>query len=97
MPELWANISADAMGQERMARLVQNDRKASGTQISTGYNHSMQKIMSEAHCVKTLSRWDPATAEVVSAGKMRLKLQFRQRYWAIENKNDLVLLCFLTL
>lgn len=89
MPDLWANISADAMGQERMVRLVQNDRNASETQIRAGYNHSMQKIMSEAQCVKTQSRWDPATAEVVSAGKMRLRLEFRQ---TANNKNDSFLL-----
>ena len=37
----------DARGQRRMARLVQDDRKATATQITTGYNQGLQKSISE--------------------------------------------------
>ncbi len=37
----------DARGQRRTARLVQDDRKATRTQITTSYNQGMQKTISE--------------------------------------------------
>ncbi len=41
------NASVDVIDQRRMGRLVRDDRKATVTQIITGYNQGMQNSISE--------------------------------------------------
>ncbi len=52
----------DVRGQRRMGRLVRDDRKATVTQITTGYKQSMQNTSLNAQHVKPRSKW-ATTAE----------------------------------
>ena len=48
----------DARGQRRMARLVEDYRKATVTQITTQYNQGLQKAISERTINGTLKQMD---------------------------------------
>ena len=82
----------DARGQRRMARLVPADRKATGTQRTTGYNPGLQKSISERTTRGTL-RWmgyssrRPHRVPLLSAKNRKLRLRFTQAHqnWTIED------------
>ena len=65
-----------------MARLVQDDRKATGSQISTGSNQGVQKSISEATTpCPTLKQMGyssrrPHQVPLLSANNRKLRLQF---------------------
>jgi len=46
----------NARGQRRMGRLIQDDRRATLTEITTRYNRGMQKSICEATTHTTLTR-----------------------------------------
>ncbi|MDF4294911.1 hypothetical protein P3465_23640, partial [Vibrio parahaemolyticus] len=82
----------DARGQRRMARLVQDDRKATGSQITTGYNQGLQKTISEPTTRPTLKQMGyssrrPHQVPLLSANNRKLRLQFTQAHqnWTIED------------
>lgn len=55
----------------RMARLVQGDRKATGPQITTRYNHSMVAAV-------CYSSRRPYSVPLLSARNRKLSVEFRQ-------------------
>jgi len=75
-----------------MARLVQDDRKATVTQITTHYNQGLQKTISEATTRPTLKQMGyssrrPHQVPLLSANNRKLRLQFTQAHqnWTIED------------
>ncbi|MDF4361740.1 hypothetical protein P3514_31165, partial [Vibrio parahaemolyticus] len=76
-----------------MARLVQDDRKATGSQISTGSNQGVQKSICEATTpCPTLKQMGyssrrPHQVPLLSANNRKLRLQFTQAHqnWTIED------------
>ena len=75
----------DARGQRRMARLVQDDRKTTVTQITTGYNQGLQKTISEPTTRPTLKQMGyssrrPHQVPLLSANNRKLRLQFTQAH-----------------
>ncbi len=82
----------DVRGQRRMGRLVQDDRKATVTQITTHYKQSMQNTISERTTRRTLkqmgySSWRPHRVPLLSAKNRTRRLQFTQAHqnWTIED------------
>ena len=81
----------DARGQRRMARLVQADRKATVTQITTRYNRGLQKSISEHNTSNLeadgLQQQKTMPVPLLSAKNRKLRLQFTQAHqnWTIEN------------
>ncbi|MDW1568537.1 hypothetical protein R7D93_25435 [Vibrio sp. YT-15] len=64
-----------------MARLVQDDRKATITQITTHYNQGLQKTISEPTTRPTLKQMGyssrrPHQVPLLSANNRKLRLQF---------------------
>jgi len=45
----WQKCLVDARGQRRMGRLIQADRRATLTEITTRYNQGMQESICEIH------------------------------------------------
>ena len=75
-----------------MARLVQDDRKATVTEITTRYNQGMQKSISERTTRRTLKQMGyssrrPHRVPLLSATNRKLRLQFAQAHqnWTIED------------
>uniref|UniRef100_A0AAR2J702 Transposase Tc1-like domain-containing protein n=1 Tax=Pygocentrus nattereri TaxID=42514 RepID=A0AAR2J702_PYGNA len=71
----------DVRGQRRMGRLVQDDRKATATQIITCYNQGMQNTISERTTRRTLKKMGyssrrPHWVPLLSAKNRKLRLQF---------------------
>ena len=90
----WAGRKClvDARGQRRMARLVQDDRKAAVTEITTRYNQGMQKSISERTTRRTLKQMGyssrrPHRVPLLSATNRKLRLQFARAHqnWTIED------------
>uniref|UniRef100_A0A3B3CGX4 Transposase Tc1-like domain-containing protein n=1 Tax=Oryzias melastigma TaxID=30732 RepID=A0A3B3CGX4_ORYME len=82
----------DVRGQRRMARLVQADRKATVTQITTRYNRGLQKSISERTTRRTLRQMGYSSrrsnrASLLSAKNKKLRLQFAldHQNWTIED------------
>ncbi len=81
----------DVRGQERMGRLVRNDRKATLTQITTHYNQVMQNTVSECTTCRTLKQMGcsrrPHRVPLLSAKNRTRRLQFAQarQNWTIED------------
>ena len=82
----------DVRGQRRMARLVQADRKAAVTQITTRYNRGMQKSIYERTTRQTLRRMGyssrrPHQVPLLSAKNRKLRLQLAQAHqdWTTED------------
>uniref|UniRef100_A0AAR2LKA7 Transposase Tc1-like domain-containing protein n=1 Tax=Pygocentrus nattereri TaxID=42514 RepID=A0AAR2LKA7_PYGNA len=81
----------DVRGQRRMGRLVQDDRKATVTQITTCYNQGMQNTISKRTTCGTLKKMGyssrrPYRVPLLSAKNRKLRLQFTRahRNWTIE-------------
>ncbi len=73
----------DVRGQRRMGRLVRDDRKATVTHITTGYNQGMQNTISEHTTHWTLKQMGfssrrPHRVPLLSAKNRKQSLQFTQ-------------------
>ena len=75
-----------------MARLVQDDRKATVTEITTRYNQGLQKSISERTTRRTLKQMGyssrrPHRVPLLSAKNRKLRLQFARAHqnWTIED------------
>ncbi len=82
----------DVRGQRRKGRLVRDDRKATGTQITTRYNQGMQNTTSEHTTHRTLKQMGfssrrPHRVPLLSAKNRKRRLQFTQaqQNWTIED------------
>ena len=83
----------DVRGQRRMGRLVPDDRKATGTQISTRSNPGMQNTISERTARGTLKKMGcssrrPQQVPLLSANSRKLRLRFTQGHqnWTTEDQ-----------
>jgi len=75
----------DARGQRRMGRLIQADRRATLTEISTRYNRGMQQSICEA-TTRTTLRWmgynirRPHRVPLISTTNRKKRLQFARAH-----------------
>ncbi len=79
-------------GQERMCRLVRDDRKTTVTQITTRYNQDMQNTISERTTRRTLKQMGyssrtPHRVPLLWAKNRTRRIQFTQNHqnWTIED------------
>jgi len=82
----------DVRGQRRKGRLDRDDRKATGTQISTRSNQGMQNTISQRTTRGDLKKMGyssrrPHWVPLLSANNRKLRLQFTQAHqiWTIED------------
>uniref|UniRef100_A0A9J8A4F2 Transposase Tc1-like domain-containing protein n=1 Tax=Cyprinus carpio carpio TaxID=630221 RepID=A0A9J8A4F2_CYPCA len=79
-------------GQRRMGRLIQADRRATLTEITTHYNRGMQQSICEATTRTTLRRMGynsrrPHRVPLISTTNRKKRLQFAQAHqnWTVED------------
>uniref|UniRef100_A0A8C1LXF1 Transposable element Tc1 transposase n=1 Tax=Cyprinus carpio TaxID=7962 RepID=A0A8C1LXF1_CYPCA len=82
----------DARGQRRMGRLIQADRRATLTEITTRYNRGMQQSICEATTRTTLRRMGynsrrPHRVPLISTTNRKKRLQFARAHqnWTVED------------
>ena len=82
----------DARGQRRMGRLIQADRRATLTEITTRYNRGMQQSICEATTHTTLRRMGynsrrPHRVPLISTTNRKKRLQFARAHqnWTVED------------
>ncbi|XDV42643.1 hypothetical protein PO909_011266 [Leuciscus waleckii] len=82
----------DARGQRRMGRLIQADRRATLTEITTRYNRGMQQSICEATTRTTLRRMGynsrrPHRVPLISTTNWKKRLQFARAHqnWTVED------------
>uniref|UniRef100_A0AAY5L012 Transposase Tc1-like domain-containing protein n=1 Tax=Esox lucius TaxID=8010 RepID=A0AAY5L012_ESOLU len=87
----------DARGQRRMGRLIQADRRATLTEITTRYNRGMQQSICEATTCTTLRRIGynsrrPHWVPLISTTNRQKRLQFAQahRNWTVKDWKNVV-------
>ncbi len=92
-----AKCLVDVRGQRRMGRLVRDDRKVTGTQITTRYNQYMQNTISERTTRQTLKQMGsssrrPHRVPLLSAKNRTRRVQFTQDHqnWTIEDWKNVV-------
>uniref|UniRef100_A0AAY5KYE3 Transposase Tc1-like domain-containing protein n=1 Tax=Esox lucius TaxID=8010 RepID=A0AAY5KYE3_ESOLU len=77
----------DARGQRRMGRLIQADRRATLTEITTRYNRGMQQSICEATTRTTLRRMGYNSRRPHQVPLLKKRLQFAQAHqnWTVED------------
>ena len=88
----WQKCLVDARGQRRMGRLIQADRRATLTEITTRYNRGMQQSICEATTRTTLRRMGynsrrPHRVPLISTTNRKKRLQFARAHqnWTVED------------
>ncbi|XDV38987.1 hypothetical protein PO909_008291 [Leuciscus waleckii] len=87
----------DARGQRRMGRLIQADRRATLTEITTSYNRGMQQSICETTTRTTLRRMGynskrPHRVPLISTTNRKKRLQFARAHqnWTVEDWKNVV-------
>ncbi|XDV34316.1 hypothetical protein PO909_004485 [Leuciscus waleckii] len=87
-----AKMTVDARGQRRIGRLIQADRRATLTEITTRYNRGMQQSICEATTRTTLRRMGynsrrPHRVPLISTTNRKKRLQFARAHqnWTVED------------
>jgi len=88
----WRKCLVDARGQRRMGRLIQADRKATLTEITTRYNRGIQQSICEATTHTTLRQMGyssrrPHLVPLIYTTNRKKRLQFARAHhnWTVED------------